>query len=52
MSALDFVKSDDTSDVVFMDAQAVEGDDAVARDSEQRFEDTGYFSVSNIKGFT
>ncbi|KAJ0747637.1 hypothetical protein HanOQP8_Chr05g0191891 [Helianthus annuus] len=39
MSALDFVKSDDTSDVVFTGAQAAEGDDAVARGSEQRFED-------------
>ncbi|KAM0023985.1 hypothetical protein Hdeb2414_s0022g00610531 [Helianthus debilis subsp. tardiflorus] len=52
MSALDFVKSDDTSDVVFTDAQAVEGDDAVARGSEHRFEDVGYVSVPNVKGFT
>ncbi|KAJ0520470.1 hypothetical protein HanIR_Chr10g0459761 [Helianthus annuus] len=52
MSALDFVKSDDTSDVVFMDAQAAEGDDAVARGSKQRFEDFGYVSVPNVKGFT
>ncbi|KAJ0546838.1 hypothetical protein HanOQP8_Chr08g0286001 [Helianthus annuus] len=52
MSALDFVKSVDTSDVVFTDAQAAEGDDAVARGSEQRFEDAGYVSVSNVKGFT
>ncbi|KAJ0859176.1 hypothetical protein HanRHA438_Chr13g0609421 [Helianthus annuus] len=50
MSALDFVKSDDTSDVVFTNAQAVEGDDTVARGSEQRFEDAGYVSVSNVKG--
>ncbi|KAJ0614425.1 hypothetical protein HanIR_Chr02g0062311 [Helianthus annuus] len=52
MSALDFVKSDDTFDVVFTDAQAAEGDDAVARGSKQRFEDAGYVSVSNVKGFT
>ncbi|KAJ0792663.1 hypothetical protein HanOQP8_Chr01g0020531 [Helianthus annuus] len=52
MSALDFVKSDDTSDVVFTDAQAAEGDDAVARGSEHRFEDVGYASVPNVKGFT
>ncbi|KAF5810202.1 hypothetical protein HanRHA438_Chr04g0176321 [Helianthus annuus] len=52
MSTLDFVKSDDTSDVVFMDAQAAEGDDAVVRGSEHRFEDVGYVSVPNVKGFT
>ncbi|KAJ0804730.1 hypothetical protein HanPI659440_Chr02g0041501 [Helianthus annuus] len=52
MSALDFVKSDDTFDVVFTDAQAAEGDDALARGSKQRFEDAGYVSVSNAKGFT
>ncbi|KAM0027792.1 hypothetical protein Hdeb2414_s0019g00544371 [Helianthus debilis subsp. tardiflorus] len=51
-SGQDFVKSDDTSDVVFTDAQAAEGDDAVARGSEQRFEDVGYVSVPNVKGFT
>ncbi|KAJ0589602.1 hypothetical protein HanIR_Chr04g0188121 [Helianthus annuus] len=42
MSSLDFVKSDDTSDVVF----------AVARGSEQRFEVSSYVSVPNVKGFT
>ncbi|MFS7930552.1 hypothetical protein Hanom_Chr04g00345641 [Helianthus anomalus] len=52
MSSLDFIKSDDTSDVVFMDARAVEGDDAVARGVEQRFEDAGNVGVSNVKGFT
>ncbi|KAJ0490069.1 hypothetical protein HanHA300_Chr12g0451211 [Helianthus annuus] len=52
MSALDFIKSDDTSDVVFTDSQAVEGDDAVARGIAQRFEDAGYVSVSNVKGFS
>ncbi|MFS7934939.1 hypothetical protein Hanom_Chr05g00397561 [Helianthus anomalus] len=52
MSALDFVKSDDTSDVVFTNAQAAKGDDAVAKGSEQRFEDVRYVSVLNVKGFT
>ncbi|KAF5790277.1 hypothetical protein HanXRQr2_Chr09g0381331 [Helianthus annuus] len=52
MSALDFIKSDDTSDVVFTDAQAAEEDDDVARGIEQRFEDAGYVSVSNVKGFS
>ncbi|KAM0031869.1 hypothetical protein Hdeb2414_s0017g00514161 [Helianthus debilis subsp. tardiflorus] len=31
MSALDFIKSDDTSDFVFTNAAATEGDDAVVR---------------------
>ncbi|MFS8025633.1 hypothetical protein Hanom_Chr16g01477411 [Helianthus anomalus] len=52
MSTLDFVESDDTSDVVFTDAQATEGEDAVARGSEHRYEDVGYVSVPNVKGFT
>ncbi|MFS7903553.1 hypothetical protein Hanom_Chr01g00025391 [Helianthus anomalus] len=52
MSALDFVKSDDTSDVVFTDDEAAEGEDAVARGFEQRFEGFGYVSVPNVKGFT
>ncbi|MFS7998814.1 hypothetical protein Hanom_Chr12g01158431 [Helianthus anomalus] len=43
---------DDTSDVVFTDAQAAEGDNVVARGSEHRFEDVGYVSVPNVKGFT
>ncbi|KAJ0741760.1 hypothetical protein HanOQP8_Chr06g0231731 [Helianthus annuus] len=37
MSALAFIKSDDTSDVVFMDAEATEGDDAVVHGAEHRF---------------
>ncbi|MFS7976344.1 hypothetical protein Hanom_Chr10g00891381 [Helianthus anomalus] len=49
--ALDFVKSDDTSDVAFTDAKAASGDDAVVRGSEHRFEDTRYVSVPNVKGF-
>ncbi|KAJ0782202.1 hypothetical protein HanLR1_Chr01g0005421 [Helianthus annuus] len=52
MSALDFVKSDDTSDVAFTDAEAAAGDDVVVRGSEHRFEDTGYVSIPNVKGFT
>ncbi|KAJ0605302.1 hypothetical protein HanHA300_Chr02g0061511 [Helianthus annuus] len=52
MSALDFVKSDDTSDVAFTDVEAMAGDDAVVRGSEHRFEDIGYVNVSNVKGFT
>ncbi|KAM0040449.1 hypothetical protein Hdeb2414_s0012g00394001 [Helianthus debilis subsp. tardiflorus] len=52
MSTLDFVKSDDTSDVAFTDAEAAAGDHAVVRGSEYRFEDTGYVSIPNVKGFT
>ncbi|KAJ0557575.1 hypothetical protein HanIR_Chr07g0326671 [Helianthus annuus] len=52
MSALDFIKSDDTSDVVFEDAPSVPGENVVVRTSEQRFEGTGYASVANVKGFT
>ncbi|KAJ0765678.1 hypothetical protein HanPI659440_Chr08g0306191 [Helianthus annuus] len=36
----------------FTDAQAAEGDDAVARGSEHIFEDVGYVGVPNVKGFT
>ncbi|KAJ0620670.1 hypothetical protein HanRHA438_Chr01g0000111 [Helianthus annuus] len=52
MSALDFIKSDDTSDVVFGDAEATEGDDVVFRGAEHRFEGSGYMNVPNVKGFT
>ncbi|XP_035842045.1 uncharacterized protein LOC118488796 [Helianthus annuus] len=52
MSALDFIKSDDTSDVVFEDAPTVPGENVVVRTSEQRFEGSGYVSVANAKGFT
>ncbi|MFS7926894.1 hypothetical protein Hanom_Chr04g00302531 [Helianthus anomalus] len=52
MSALDFVKSNDTSDVAFTDAVAVAGDDAVVRGSEHRFEGVEYVSVPNVKVFT
>ncbi|KAJ0744448.1 hypothetical protein HanPI659440_Chr10g0387681 [Helianthus annuus] len=52
MSALDFVKSDDTSDVEFTDAEAATSDDVVVRGFEHRFEDAKYVSVPNVKGFT
>ncbi|KAM0036710.1 hypothetical protein Hdeb2414_s0014g00429611 [Helianthus debilis subsp. tardiflorus] len=52
MSALDFVKSDDMSDVAITDAKAAAGDDAVVRGSEHMFEDTEYVSVPNVKDFT
>ncbi|XP_035838345.1 uncharacterized protein LOC118485926 [Helianthus annuus] len=52
MSALDFIKSDDTSDVVFEDAPTVSGENVVVRTSEQRFGGSGYVSVANVKGFT
>ncbi|KAJ0561499.1 hypothetical protein HanHA300_Chr06g0223621 [Helianthus annuus] len=52
MSALASIKSDDTSDVVFMDAEATEGDDAVVHGAEHRFEGSAYVNVPNVKGFT
>ncbi|KAF5810088.1 hypothetical protein HanXRQr2_Chr04g0165291 [Helianthus annuus] len=52
MSALDFIKSDDTSDVVFEDAPTVPDENVVVRTSEQRFGGSGYVSVANVKGFT
>ncbi|XP_022017945.1 uncharacterized protein LOC110917806 isoform X2 [Helianthus annuus] len=52
MSALDFIKSDDTSDVAFDDAAATPGEDAVVRGSDYRFEGFGYVNVPNVKGFT
>ncbi|KAJ0817933.1 hypothetical protein HanPI659440_Chr00c04g0711261 [Helianthus annuus] len=51
MSALNFIKGDDTSDVVFADAPSAEGEDAVVRGSEHRFEGSDYVSVPNVKGF-
>ncbi|KAJ0683385.1 hypothetical protein HanPI659440_Chr16g0657731 [Helianthus annuus] len=36
MSALDFIKSDDTSDVVLGDTEAIEDEDAIARTAEGR----------------
>ncbi|KAL9992034.1 hypothetical protein Hdeb2414_s0002g00056641 [Helianthus debilis subsp. tardiflorus] len=52
MSALDFIKSEDTSDVVFTDAEATKGDDVVVRGAKHRFEGSAYVSVPNVKGFT
>ncbi|KAJ0891185.1 hypothetical protein HanPSC8_Chr09g0350631 [Helianthus annuus] len=43
--------SDDTSDVVFGDAEATEGDDVVVYGAEHRFEGSGYVNVPNVKGF-
>ncbi|MFS7935596.1 hypothetical protein Hanom_Chr05g00405391 [Helianthus anomalus] len=52
MSALDYIKSDDTSDVVFGDAAVTPGEDVVVRGSEHRFEGSGYVNVPNVKCFT
>ncbi|KAJ0669453.1 hypothetical protein HanPI659440_Chr17g0701331 [Helianthus annuus] len=52
MSALDFIKSDDTSDVVFGDVPVVPDENVVVKGTEQRFEGGGYVSVSNVKGFS
>ncbi|KAJ0797495.1 hypothetical protein HanPI659440_Chr04g0174521 [Helianthus annuus] len=52
MSALDFIKSDDTSDVAFGDVAATPSEDAVVRGSEHSFEGSGYVNVSNVRGFT
>ncbi|KAJ0871768.1 hypothetical protein HanRHA438_Chr11g0516201 [Helianthus annuus] len=52
MSALDFIKSDDTSDVVFGDVPVVPDENVVVKGAEQRFEGAGYVSVSNVKGFS
>uniref|UniRef100_A0A251VMB0 Putative transposase (Putative), gypsy type n=1 Tax=Helianthus annuus TaxID=4232 RepID=A0A251VMB0_HELAN len=52
MSALDFIKSDDTSDVVFGDVPVIPDENVVVKGAEQRFEGTGYVSVSNVKGFS
>ncbi|KAM0012200.1 hypothetical protein Hdeb2414_s0007g00242301 [Helianthus debilis subsp. tardiflorus] len=50
ISALDFIKSDDTSDV-FTDAPATEGEDVVVSCAEHRFEGLAYVNVRNVKGF-
>ncbi|KAM0066662.1 hypothetical protein Hdeb2414_s0002g00051651 [Helianthus debilis subsp. tardiflorus] len=51
MSTLEFIKSDDTSDVAFGDVQATPGENLVVKDSEQRFEGSDYVGVSDVKGF-
>ncbi|KAF5797802.1 hypothetical protein HanRHA438_Chr07g0295571 [Helianthus annuus] len=44
---------DDTSDVVLGDAEAVEGEDAIARTAEGRLVPGGkYVNIPNVKGFT
>ncbi|KAJ0580987.1 hypothetical protein HanRHA438_Chr04g0175031 [Helianthus annuus] len=45
MSALDFIKSDNTSDVVFEDVPVIPDENAVVKGTEQRFEGTGYVGV-------
>ncbi|MFS7936227.1 hypothetical protein Hanom_Chr05g00413071 [Helianthus anomalus] len=49
MSAFDFVKSDDTSDVMFGDDAATPREDAVARGSEHRFEGSGYVTETSVE---
>ncbi|KAJ0520631.1 hypothetical protein HanIR_Chr10g0461521 [Helianthus annuus] len=51
MSALEFIKSDDTSDVAFADVQDTPGENTVFKGSEQRFEGSGYVGVPDVKGF-
>ncbi|KAM0029152.1 hypothetical protein Hdeb2414_s0018g00522451 [Helianthus debilis subsp. tardiflorus] len=53
MSTLDLIKSDDTSDVVLKDAEAIEEEDVVARTAECRLVAGGKcINVTNVKGFT
>ncbi|KAJ0649122.1 hypothetical protein HanRHA438_Chr15g0711791 [Helianthus annuus] len=53
MFALDFIKSDDTSNVVLRDAEAVDGEDAITRTTKGRLVPGGkYVNVPNFKGFT
>ncbi|KAM0038062.1 hypothetical protein Hdeb2414_s0013g00410491 [Helianthus debilis subsp. tardiflorus] len=53
MFALDFIKSNDTSDVVLGDMETIEGEDAIARTTEGRLVPAGkYVNVPNVKGFT
>ncbi|KAJ0948956.1 hypothetical protein HanRHA438_Chr01g0033461 [Helianthus annuus] len=54
MSALDFIKLDDTSDVVLGDTEAIEGEDAITKTAEGRLfpGGGGYVSVPNVKVFT
>ncbi|MFS8001025.1 hypothetical protein Hanom_Chr13g01185411 [Helianthus anomalus] len=52
MSALDFIKSDDASDVAFEDVPVVPDENVVVKGAEQRFEGAGYVNVSNVKGFS
>ncbi|KAJ0935327.1 hypothetical protein HanRHA438_Chr03g0117841 [Helianthus annuus] len=52
MPELDFIKSDDTSDVAFEDVPVVPDENVVVKGAEQRFEGTGYVNVSNVEGFS
>ena len=52
MPALDSIKSDDTSDVVFDEGPAIEGEDAVARFQGFRHEGGEYVNVPGGKGFS
>ncbi|KAJ0751501.1 hypothetical protein HanLR1_Chr05g0194071 [Helianthus annuus] len=52
MSAPDFIKSDDTSEVAFDDVAATPGESAVVQGSDYRFESSSYVNVPNVKGFT
>ena len=52
MSALDFIKQDDASGVVFKDAEAAEGEDALTKYEKGRYDGTNYVAVPNVKGFT
>ncbi|KAM0003817.1 hypothetical protein Hdeb2414_s0007g00239901 [Helianthus debilis subsp. tardiflorus] len=51
MSALEFIKSDDTSDVAFGDFQATPSEYDVVKGPEQRFEVSSYVNVPDVKGF-
>ncbi|MFS8002435.1 hypothetical protein Hanom_Chr13g01202051 [Helianthus anomalus] len=48
MSAMDFLKSDDTSDVVFADAGSTEDKNDVVRGVEHRFEGSGYVNDMEV----
>ncbi|KAM0035641.1 hypothetical protein Hdeb2414_s0015g00448821 [Helianthus debilis subsp. tardiflorus] len=53
MSALDFIKPDDTSDIVLGDVETIDREDAITRTAEGRLVPGGkYVSVPNVKGFT
>ncbi|KAJ0902982.1 hypothetical protein HanPSC8_Chr08g0343701 [Helianthus annuus] len=52
ISAMDFIKSDDTSDVVFGDVSVIPDENVVVKGAEQRFEGAGYVSISSVKGFS
>ncbi|KAM0026333.1 hypothetical protein Hdeb2414_s0020g00557051 [Helianthus debilis subsp. tardiflorus] len=53
MSALDFIKSYDTSDVVLGDTEAIEEEDAIIRTAKGRLlPGVKYVNVPNVKGFT